>query len=421
MLSRRHGSLWVEEVRLTTLLEAGAATPLYVYSLGSVRTAYRAYEGATRGLDGMIGYAIKANHNAALLRELARLGAGAVVVSRHELEHALACGFQGRRTLLHGNGKRREDIEAALRAGALVSIDSPFDLEHVAAAASELGVRARCLLRVNPDIDPHVHPYISTGLRDSKFGMSEACIAELRPRLTGLSSVEVVGLHAHLGSMLEEVSPYVDAARLLVPIALALREDGHPVSLLDLGGGLGIDYRHAGRPPLPPAALVDAVRPLLARAGLGLVLEPGRSIVGPAGLLVGRVIGVKQGAGKGFVVLDASMAQLIRPSLYGAYHHIVLLEERAAAPEATFDVVGPICESGDFLGQDRRLGTPAEGDGVAILDAGAYGTTMASRYNLNLFAAEYVVDGASVRRTRRAEGYPDFAGTFVDEPVPLAR
>ena len=418
---RENGALFLEQVRLSSLLEAGIETPFFIYSTAQLVRDFESYASAVAGLDAVVAYAIKANSNPSLLRLLAKLGAGAVVVSDHEVRLALESGFSPTKMLLHGNGKRRRDIDAALAAQTLLSVDSEFDLEQIIGRATALGVTARLLLRVNPDIDPQVHPYISTGLLDSKFGFSESAVEMLRPRLRQLSSVQVVGLHCHLGSTLKTVQPLRDASRLLAVLINGLRSDGHPVEILDMGGGLGIDYSR-GRDQIPtPQELTDAVRPVLRELGLKLLLEPGRSLVARSGALIGRVLGVKDNGRKHFLVSDASMAQLIRPCLYGAYHHIELLDESVAGSECAFDVVGPICESGDFLGQGRHLATPRIGDGIIVYDAGAYGFSMASRYNLHLGCAEYLVDGDTVRRVRSAETFDDLSRHFTDEVVAVSR
>ncbi len=418
---RENGALYIERVRLSALLEAGLETPFFIYSSAQLVTDWKAYAQAVEGLDAVVGYAIKANSNPTLLRLFASFGAGAVVVSDHELRLALESGFLASRMLLHGNGKRPRDIDAALRAGILLSVDSEFDLDQINSRATALGMTARLLLRVNPDIDPQVHPYISTGLLDSKFGFAEAAIERLRARLKTLSRVEVCGLHCHLGSTLKSVQPLRDAARLLAILVRELRRDGHPIEILDMGGGLGIDYSRGRDQIALPDELTLAVRPVLDELGLRLFLEPGRSLVGRAGALIGRVIGVKDNGRKHFLVTDASMAQLIRPCLYGAYHHIELLDESVAGPISGFDVVGPICESGDFLGQGRPLKTPRPGDGLIVYDAGAYGFAMSSRYNLHLGCAEYLVDGDSLRRVRTAETFDDLSRHFADEPLALSR
>lgn len=412
-------------MRLSRLLsggDGGLATPFFIYSEGQLRADWQAYAQAVQGQRAIIAYAVKANHNPVLMQRLRAFGAAATVVSADELHHARQLGFSAPRLLLHGSGKRARDLDAALAAGALVSIDSEFDLTHLEQRAAALGTAARVLLRVNPNIDPQVHPYICTGLDDSKFGMSEATVEALRPRLQALPRLTLCGLHCHLGSTLRSAAPVRDAARILMPLLARLRADGHPIDTLDIGGGLGIDYRRgdpASAPPLPtPSELLAPLWPLVHELGLQLWLEPGRSLVGRCGALISRVIGHKRTASKRFLVVDASMAQLIRPCLYQAYHHIELLEPAPAQdPAEPCDVVGPVCESADFLGLDRRLGTPAEGDGVIVYDAGAYGFAMASRYNLHLLCAEYLIEGDTVRCIRRAETYDDFARTFTDHEV----
>lgn len=440
---RQGGSLRIEGVRVADLLARGLPTPFFVYSQRQLEQDFSRYTGAAASLtlaglpSPVIAYAVKANPSRELLSILAGLGAGAAVVSHGELEHVRRVGFPASQILLHGNGKRTADIDAAIAAGALLSIDSEFDLAHVQARAVALAQRAMVLLRVNPNIDPQVHPYISTGLLESKFGMAEATIERLLPTLSALlgqpHGVVVRGLHCHLGSTLKSVQPVLDAARQILPLALRLRALGHPVDTLDMGGGLGIDYSHRSTAPAPPSPqdLIDGLRPLLEGQGLRLWLEPGRSIVGRCGALIGRVLGIKRhgqgsdggarGSDRSFLCTDASMAQLIRPCLYGAYHHIELLQEPDPSADAQlrlYDVVGPICESGDFIGQGRLLPTPREGDGLIIYEAGAYGAAMSSRYNLNFLPAEYLISGQSVTCIRRAETYDDFARTFVREPLP---
>ena len=465
MFHRVSGSLFIEGVRLSRLLSqaapgSGIATPFYVYSREQLRRDFMRYAqaattlGPDLGTPPVIAFAVKANPSRSLVELLHGWGAGATVVSAGELALVRRVGIPGDKVLLHGNGKRREDIDAALDIDALLSIDSEFDLAHVQARATARGQTARVLLRVNPNIDPQVHPYISTGLLESKFGMAEASIERLRPLLRELArpsgaasgstpgavrspAISLRGLHCHLGSTLKSGQPVLDATRQLLPLLGRLRSDGHALDTLDLGGGLGIDYSHrSGAPAAPsPAELMAGLRLILQRGlddpPLRLWFEPGRSIVGPCGALVGRVIGVKhrsteasdaQGE-RSFLCTDASMAQLIRPCLYGAYHHIELLEEPAPSADAQlrlYDVVGPICESGDFIGQKRLLPTPREGDGLIIYDAGAYGAAMASRYNLHFQCAEYLVDGTQVTRIRRAETFEDFARTFVSEPLSAA-
>lgn len=409
----QEGSLYCDEVKVETLLSRGLETPFYLYSLSKLEENFSLYQRAVEGIDATIGYAIKANNNLALCQRLASLGAGAVVVSVDELAHAFRAGFPAEKIWLHGNGKRAKDIDAAIQAGILLSADSLFDLRHINASAQRHHKTANVLLRVNPDIDPGVHPYISTGFKESKFGLSakEIFSAPLRE----LSNIKIRGLHCHIGSTVEEVRPFVDAARILLDVSTKLKAQGHPIDTIDLGGGLGIDYQRKSERRLPTPR--DLLQPLKTELrGLRLLLEPGRSLVGDTGALISRVIGVKRTEGKSFLVVDASMAQLIRPCLYDAYHQIEPLVPPQKAAE-TFDVVGPLCESGDFLARERALQAPEEGQGIAILDAGAYGFSMASRYNLHLFCAEYTIEGESLRLTRRAERYEDFASLFTDDPI----
>ncbi len=410
-------------MQLSRLLRADLATPFFVYSAAQLDADWQAYAQAIAGENAVVAYAVKANHNPVLMQRLQRLGAGATVVSAEELGHARAVGFGTPNLLLHGSGKRVRDVDVALAAGALLSVDSDFDLEHIAQRAAALGTTARVLLRVNPDIDPQVHPYICTGLHDSKFGMTEASVEALRPRLRALPRLAVHGLHCHLGSTLRSVTPVRDAARLLVPLLGRLRDDGHPIDTLDIGGGLGIDYQHRAQPaepsPLPsPRELVAPLLELTRELGLRLWLEPGRSLIGRCGALISRCLGSKHTDRRRFLVVDASMAQLIRPCLYQAYHHIELLEPTDAAP-ALCDVVGPVCETADFLGRDRLLAIPPAGAGIIVYDTGAYGFAMASRYNLQLLCAEYLIDGDTLTCIRRAETYDDFARTFTDQKVAL--
>ena len=296
------------------------------------------------------------------------------------------------------------------------SADSPFDLRHIEDSATRLGLRARVLLRINPDIDPQVHPYISTGMNDAKFGMPREILETLLPDLRALRQTSIVGLHSHVGSALSTAQPFVDAGRIVLEWAARLRRDGHPIDTVDLGGGLGVDYSRRGEVLPGPADLLSPLVDELRSTGLRLLLEPGRSLVASSGALVGRVIGVKHNPGKSFLITDASMAQLIRPSLYGAHHHIELLEP-GAGEHRRYDVVGPLCESGDFLGLSREFETPHEGDGLLVYDAGAYGFSMASRYNLNLLCAEYIIDGERLVLSRRAETYEDFCSPFTNEEI----
>jgi diaminopimelate decarboxylase len=428
MFRRQQGRLFLEDVCLPDVLPQ-LSTPCYLYSKHVLLARIAAYQQALSQLPpladgsprGLLAYAVKANPSLALLQLIARRGLCATVVSAHEITHARRAGFAPGDLLLHGTAKRTEDLDAALAASALVSIDSAFDLTHLLARLHAPGASpassVRILLRVNPNIDPGVHPHISTGLSASKFGLSIEALHALRPLLIAHPALSVCGLHCHLGSTLRSAAPILAAAQSLLPILAALRQDGHSLHTLDLGGGLGIDYHRDGTTACPaPTALTEPLASLLIAQGLRLWLEPGRSLIGPAGVLLSRVIGLKPQPPSSaepscFLAVDASMAQLVRPALYDAYHHMELLDERHAGPVQRFDVVGPVCESADVLGRQRLLPTPAEGDGLAIYDVGAYGSAMASRYNLQLLPAEYLVDGAALHCIRRAETYEDFVST----------
>jgi diaminopimelate decarboxylase len=411
----REQALYCDSLRVDDLLARGLETPFYLYSARQTEENFKQYQQATAGLHAVIGYAIKANHNLFICQRLARLGAGAVVVSVDELRLALRAGFSPNKIWMHGNGKRPQDLQAALQEGLLLSADSLFDLAHINTASAQQNTRARVMLRVNPDIDPGVHPYISTGIKESKFGLSTDEVASLVP--SQFPQLEICGVHCHLGSTLRQRKPFVEASLLSLHLAKEMLKKGFPVDTLDLGGGLAIDYERQGSHDIPtPQEMLSGLYQELKASGLRILLEPGRSLVGNVGALIGRVIGVKRSLAKSFLVTDASMVQLIRPSLYEAYHHIVPLLPSKKEVQL-FDVVGPICESGDFLAKDRLLRAPEESQGIAVLDAGAYGFAMSSRYNLHLSCAEYVVDAGQVLLTRRAERFEDFYGYFTQQLV----
>jgi diaminopimelate decarboxylase len=411
----REQVLYCDNLRVADLLARGLETPFYLYSARQLQANFEAYQQAVEGLPALIGYAIKANHNLFLCQQLARQGAGAVVVSVDELRLALRAGFPAEKIWMHGNGKRPQDLRVALQEQILLSADSLFDLTHINAASAQHNTQARVILRVNPDIDPGVHPYISTGIKESKFGLSVDEVAALLP--SQFAHLTICGVHCHLGSTLRQSKPFVEASRLSLQIAQELLAKGFPVDTLDLGGGLAIDYERLGASDIPtPKELLSHLAQELRASGLRILLEPGRSLIGNVGALIGRVIGIKRSLAKSFLVTDASMVQLIRPALYDAYHHITALLPTKNEAQL-FDVVGPICESSDFLAKDRLLRAPEESQGLAVLDAGAYGFAMSSRYNLHLFCAEYVVAAAQVFLTRRAERFDDFYDRFTQEAL----
>jgi diaminopimelate decarboxylase len=402
----RDGVLCCEEVPLARLAELHG-TPLYVYSQAAVLRGYRAWEATFRDVPHLVCFAVKANDHLAVLRLLAREGAGFDVVSAGELWKALRAGADPRKVVFSGVGKTEAELEYAITQGIrMLNVESPEELEAVERVASRLGRCVPIALRVNPDVDPRTHPYIATGLRTSKFGIDAAeALAHYR-RARELRHLDVVGIACHIGSQLTNVSPFVDALARVRALVGRLAEEGlgDGLVLLDLGGGLGIRYRD--ETPPDPAALAAALAPGLAGLPLTLVLEPGRSIVGNAGALVTRVLYRKATPAKRFVVVDAAMNDLVRPALYDAYQAIEAVRPRGGPPIVA-DVVGPVCESGDFLARDRTLEEPCPGDLLAVMGAGAYGYVMASNYNARPRPAAVLVDGARHELIRERETLDD--------------
>ncbi len=410
----RAGYLYCEQLRVKDIQAQVPDSPFYLYSAAQLRENYLAYATALEGMAARVFYAVKANGNLTLLRLLRELGSGATLVSGNELRMALLVGFAPADMLFNGNGKRRDELALAVQQGVMLNIDSEFDLAHLAHIAQAAEKPVEVLLRVNPDIRADVHPYVATGMRDSKFGIRAEQLPWFLEQLQRMPALRLVGLHCHLGSTIKDVQVFRHAATLMRDLWLATYAQGFPLRYLNLGGGLGIDDRRGGDFPTP-ADLIGAIRDLLPPAA-SLIVEPGRSIVGNAGVLICRVLGVKTNGEKHFIVTDGSMAELIRPSLYGAYHHIAFSEPVDGALQ-TFDIVGPVCESADFLGKARELPTPSEGVGVVVYDAGAYGYAMSSNYNLRLRPAEYLVAGERLMRIRRAETFDDL--TLALLPFPL--
>jgi diaminopimelate decarboxylase len=407
------GYLYCDGVRLDEIRAQAETSPVYIYSQERIRKNYEAYSEALSGLDSIIGYAVKANNNLHIMRFLCNLGSGAVLVSGNELRLALEAGFDPSRTIFNGNGKLPKELELAVQNNVLINIDSEFDLENIRAAAKVVGRPARVLIRINPDVDPQVHPYVSTGLAGSKFGIRNThldwFLNEIR-HSEGL--LDLVGVHCHLGSTITKVGIFRDATLLMVDFIKQIRNEGFDIKFLNIGGGLGIDYHRQGAQLPTPKDLIDTVRDLVADLGLVLVIEPGRSMVATSGVLACTVTGVKTNGNKNFIVVDGSMAELIRPSLYDAYQHIELTAPSEGTVN-TFDIVGPVCESGDYLGKERALPTPKAGDGLVVMDAGAYCMSMASTYNLKMRPAEFwVKDGKQVQKIRRGETFDDYLKLF---------
>ena len=366
----KDGYLYCEELKVKDIQEQVPESPFYLYSLDQITSNYKAYESALEGIKSIIGYAIKANNNLTILAYLCELGSGAVLVSGNELKMALAAGFDPKRAVLNGNGKTLGELILAVQHGVMINIDSEFDLEHIQQAAKEVGKVADVLIRINPDVDPEVHPYVSTGIKNSKFGIRNERLQWFLDRIKREPLLNLVGVHCHLGSTIKKVQIFRDATVLMMEFIEAIRNEGFELKYLNIGGGLGIDYERTGEYIPTPSHLIDSIGDVLTD-DVDLIIEPGRSIIGNAAVLVNRVTGVKTNGNKHFIVTDGSMAELIRPSLYDTYQHIDFIEP-VDGEVKTYDVVGPVCESADFLGKDRPLPTPHEGAGLIVYDAGAY-------------------------------------------------
>jgi diaminopimelate decarboxylase len=402
--SYRAGTLHCDGVALPAIADA-VGTPAYVYSKDALLDSFAAYDRAFESVPHVVCYAIKANSNLGVLATLARAGAGADIVSGGELYRALRAGIPAHRVIFAGVGKTREEMAEALKAEILLfNVESASELRTLNEVAQAMGTRAPIALRVNPDVDPQTHPYISTGLRSAKFGIpiADAVVAyEDAARMPGLA---VIGAQMHIGSQLLKTSPWADSIERLAGLVEKLRAKGIEIRIVDVGGGLGIRYTDEMVPSHQEYARV--LLPALRQLNVTVLLEPGRSIVGNAGVLLTRVLYRKNNADKKFVIVDAAMNDLIRPALYGAHHEIRSVREVRGAAE-TVDVVGPICESGDFLAKDRALPPVEENELLAIMSAGAYGFSQASNYNSRPRAVEVLVDGSAYTVVRRRESYDD--------------
>ena len=405
-IARRDGRLFVEDVA-TADLARRFGTPLFVYSSAAMMRELASYQAALVGRDHLICYAVKANSTLAVLEFFARHGCGFDIVSGGELERVLAAGGDPKRIVFSGVGKTRAEMTQALEVGVMCfNVESLGELELLSQVAAAAGRRAKVSLRINPDVDPKTHPYISTGLRANKFGIAHDQAREAFARAARLPGLEVVGIDCHIGSQIVDPEPYVDALDRLLDLVALVEADGATLSHIDVGGGLGITY--ADESPPAPGALVGRMLERLDARGHGhrkIVLEPGRSLVGNAGVLVSEVLYLKPGEEKSFCIVDAAMNDLMRPAMYAAWMRIVECETRDV-PALTVDVVGPICESGDWLGRDRVLAV-APGDFIAILSAGAYAMSMASNYNTRPRAAEVWVAGSDARLIREREAVAD--------------
>jgi diaminopimelate decarboxylase len=402
----RNGELHCEGVSLRAIAES-TGTPTYVYSKAALLENLAAYDRAFAPVPHVVCYAMKANGNLGVLATLARAGAGADIVSGGELFRALRAGIPAQKILFAGVGKTRDEMREALKAEILLfNVESASELAALNETATALGVRAATALRVNPDVDPQTHPYISTGLKTAKFGIPLADAVRVYEDAARLPGIAVSGVQMHIGSQLTKTAPFADALERVEWLVGTLRARGIDIRFVDVGGGLGIRYRDETPPSHDQYA--GALLPALVRLGVTVLLEPGRSIVGNAGVLLTRVLYRKGSPDKTFVIVDAAMNDLIRPAFYGAYHEIrPVLDERRARPPETVDVVGPICESGDFLAKDRELPRVDEADLLGVMSSGAYGFAMASNYNARPRAAEVLVHGAGFTIVRRRETYED--------------
>lgn len=400
----RGNELYAEDVPVRELAET-YGTPLYIYSYNTLTRHFKAYEDAYQAFPHVICYALKANTNGAILKLLAKQGCGADIVSGGELFRALRAGMEPRKIVYAGVGKTEEEIRSALKAKVLMfNVESEDELREIDRVAGVMKIKAPIALRINPDIDARTHPYISTGMKEHKFGISIDKALEHYRLASRLRNIEVVGLQKHIGSQITKITPFVDAMKRILILLDELKKQKIAIRYLDIGGGLGITYL-SEKPPAP-AGIARRLLPLLKGRDLTLVMEPGRSIVGNAGILITKTLYLKKGEGKTFVIVNAGMNDLMRPSLYDAYHHILPVK-KSKRLEIKADIVGPICESGDFLAKGRMIGKVNRGELLAVMSAGAYGMSMSSNYNSRPRVAEVLVNGKAHALIARRGTYED--------------
>ena len=401
----RDGEFYVEDVPVRKIAEA-AGTPCYIYSYAVLRDAFLSYKDAFSGIDTLLCYSVKANSNLAILNVFARLGAGFDIVSLGELIRVKRAGGDTSKVVFSGVGKTEEEMRAAIEAGILFfNVESVEELRLLNEVGKKLGRKAPVALRVNPDIDPKTHPYISTGFRESKFGIEIGKAVEVYEEAASMDGIRVTAIDAHIGSQIFELAPFADSLTKLVSLADDLIDKGIDIEYIDIGGGLGISYKMDEIPP-HPKEYAEVITGLIGGKPYKLVLEPGRSLVGNAGILVMKVLYLKEGTAKKFVIVDAAMNDLIRPAFYESYHEILTVRGPAGAVEKV-DVVGPICESGDFLAKDRKFPGVKSGDLLAVMSAGAYGFAMSSNYNTRPRVPEVLVKGGEFRVVRKRETYDE--------------
>ncbi len=407
----RDGVLHAEDVSVPAIADA-VGTPFYCYSTATLTRHYTVFAKAFADMDALVCYAMKANSNQAVIRTLGNLGAGADVVSGGELRRALAAGIPAGRIMFSGVGKTAQEMDFALQAGIhCFNVESLPELEALSARAVATGHTAPVSLRINPDVDAGTHRKISTGKDGDKFGISWKDARAAYAKAAALPGLKVAGIDMHIGSQITDLQPFDDAFALLAELTETLREDGHAISHVDVGGGLGIPYRTDNAPPPLPDAYAQVIHRRLKPLGVKVVFEPGRMIVGNAGILVSQVIFLKEGETKNFLIVDAAMNDLIRPTLYDAFHEIrPVTEQPADAPRIKVDVVGPVCETGDFLGHDRDLPRLKTGDLIYVGTAGAYGAAQSSTYNTRLLVPEVLVNGDRFHVIRPRPSYDDLIG-----------
>ncbi len=404
----RDGVLYAEDVSVPEIARA-VGTPFYCYSTATLERHYKVFAKAFSSVDSMVCYAMKANSNQAVLKTLARLGAGVDVVSEGELRRALAAGVPANRIMFSGVGKTVQEMDLALEVGIYCfNVESEPELEVLANRAQKAGKTAHVSFRVNPDVDARTHAKISTGKKENKFGISFDRARAVYARAATLPGIEVAGIDMHIGSQITEMQPFEDAFRLLRELVETLRSDGHAIAHVDIGGGLGIPYKDDNNPPPEPTAYAKVVLEQLSGLNCKIIAEPGRLIVGNAGILVTEVIYVKDGGDKTFVIVDAAMNDLIRPTLYEAYHEVrPVVISAASAPRIRADIVGPVCETGDYLALDREMAMPRSGDLLAVGSAGAYGAVQAGTYNSRRLIPEVLVKGSEFHVIRPRPSYED--------------
>ena len=409
--NHRDGVLFAEDVNLNELADK-VGTPFYVYSSATLRRHVRVVRDAFDGIPTLIAYAMKANSNQAVLKLMASEGCGADVVSLGELERVLAAGFVPEKVVFSGVAKTIAEMRRGLQVGIkCFNVESEPELERLSMVAADMGLTAKVSVRINPDVDARTHAKISTGKSENKFGISYKRAREVYRRIAALPNIEAVGVDMHIGSQITDLEPFGNAFGLMAELVTELRADGHNIEHIDVGGGLGIPYDHDQEAPPHPEAYAAVVRDKVGQLGCALVIEPGRLLVGNAGILVARTVYVKDGLQRSFLILDAAMNDLIRPTLYDAWHDIrpVVLPPEGT-PQVVADVVGPVCESGDFLARERSLPELKQGDLIAVGTAGAYGAVQSSTYNTRLLIPEVLVNGDRFHIVRPRPTYDELIG-----------